>query len=141
MPAFRPERSHTHRTICGYCKWFCGHLNKCKACTKKDVKNRYYSPEGFEKIRQYERSRFQTSHRKTKALEYQRNRRQRRPGKNLARAKVINAIRNGRLIRLPCAVCGNSKSEGHHIDYRKPLDIRWLCFTHHRKIHGQLQAV
>lgn len=52
-----------------------------------------------------------------------------------ARAKwqVRYAVKMGRLIRLPCEVCGSPKSEAHHDDYSKPLDVRWLCRPHHRE--------
>jgi len=33
--------------------------------------------------------------------------------------------------------CGRGKAEMHHDDYAKPLDIRWLCFVHHREFHGR----
>lgn len=115
-----------------------GHLNKCKLCTKKDVRRRYYDPESREKIKEYERKRFQTSHRKAKVLEYQRTRRKRSPGKNKARAKVLQAIKRGDLVRLPCEVCGLDASEAHHVDYRKPLEVSWLCFVHHREEHGHI---
>ena len=51
-----------------------GHLGKCKECTKKDVADRYRSPEGREKCRRYEVVRFQTKERKRKAAEYLRSR-------------------------------------------------------------------
>lgn len=114
-----------------------GHLNKCKACAKKDAKNRYYSPEGRIKIREYEQERFKTEHRKIKVLEYQRNRNKKNKGKARARRNISNLIRSGNLIRLPCEICGNQKSQAHHLDYRSPLKIKWLCFKHHRILHGQ----
>jgi hypothetical protein len=42
------------------------------------------------------------------------------------------------LIRKPCEVCSNPKSQAHHDDYTKPLDIRWLCRKHHLQIHGKV---
>lgn len=48
------------------------------------------------------------------------------------------AIRSGKLVRGPCEVCGTSKRVGaHHDDYNKPLDVRWLCGTHHRIWHAE----
>ncbi len=52
-----------------------------------------------------------------------------------ARQKVANAIKTGRLIRLPCEICGAVKSEGHHEDYEKPLEVLWLCRKHHSALH------
>jgi len=50
---------------------------------------------------------------------------------------VGNAIRDGRLNRGPCEVCGSRESvEGHHEDYSKPLDVRWLCREHHKALHA-----
>ena len=36
--------------------------------------------------------------------------------------------------RRPCEVCG-AKAEAHHDNYNEPLNIRWLCFKHHREWH------
>jgi hypothetical protein len=33
-----------------------------------------------------------------------------------------------------CEICGK-KAEAHHDDYGKPLEVRWLCFKHHREWH------
>jgi hypothetical protein len=39
-------------------------------------------------------------------------------------------------LRQPCEKCGYHKSQAHHHDYSKPLDVNWLCFACHRKEHG-----
>lgn len=112
-----------------------GYLNKCVACTKKDSRTHYRS--AWSQIRVYERERNQTPARKAMRKIYDQNRRLRKPGKKRANTWVSNAIRDGRIVRLPCEVCKNPKSEAHHDDYRKPQRIRWLCFKHHREHHGQ----
>lgn len=57
-----------------------------------------------------------------------------------ARWKVARAIEAGRLVRQPCEKCGNPKSHGHHDDYSKPLQVRWLCKKHHDEHHAQERA-
>jgi len=54
------------------------------------------------------------------------------PVKKRCRAKVYDAIRRGKLIRQPCEICGEVKSEAHHKDYLRPFEIEWLCRPHHR---------
>jgi hypothetical protein len=51
--------------------------------------------------------------------------------KEIAHNAVEIAVKYGRLEKLPCVVCGDAKSEGHHEDYGKPLDVIWLCKKHH----------
>jgi ribosomal protein S27AE len=48
-----------------------------------------------------------------------------------AHAAVARALKDGRLKRKPCEVCGAETVEAHHADYSKPLDVRWLCKPHH----------
>jgi hypothetical protein len=57
------------------------------------------------------------------------------PNRRVARTAVDTAIAAGKLTRLPCMVCGNPKSEAHHDDYAKPLDVQWLCTKHHKDFH------
>jgi hypothetical protein len=53
-----------------------------------------------------------------------------------ARIVVTIMLRHGWIHRGPCAVCGaTERVEGHHPSYDKPLDVVWLCRTHHRSIH------
>lgn len=54
-----------------------------------------------------------------------------------ARGRLNDAIRKGKLTREPCEVCGVEPTEGHHDDYSKPLEVRWLCRAHHAQHHAQ----
>lgn len=57
------------------------------------------------------------------------------PVKDFARKKLFRAIESGILLRGKCQVCGRTGAEGHHFDYSKPLDVLWLCPTHHKDMH------
>lgn len=58
--------------------------------------------------------------------------------KSLAHQKVYFAIKNG-LIKRP-SVCEMCKREGrvlaHHKDYKKALDVLFVCQKCHNEIHG-----
>ncbi len=111
------------------------HLGKCKSCTKKDVSGNYRK--NREHYIQYEKARWKNPERRKKSAQYLKNRRLKNPGKNKARAKVSNGLRNGKIKKEPCQICGNQKVEAHHPDYRRPLFVQWLCRTHHLAIDGK----
>ena len=116
-----------------------GRLNKCKRCTRKDVSGRYAATR--KERAAYDRERNRTEDRKRQRSESQKRYAERNPDKKKARSMVGNAIRDGRLERKPCCLCGAEKSQAHHHDYSKPLDVRWLCFKCHREEeHGQTVA-
>lgn len=52
-----------------------------------------------------------------------------------ARKKLIRAVYAGKVIKSACIICGNKKSNGHHEDYSKPLEVIWLCHKHHQLKH------
>ena len=112
-----------------------GHLGKCKDCTKKDVKQSYL--DNIDARKAYEQERSKSKERVEKVLGYQINRRLRSPEKFVARSAVSNALRDGRITRKPCESCGDPDTQAHHPDYSKPLEVNWLCFQCHRKLHGQ----
>lgn len=112
-----------------------GRLGKCKECTKSDAAKR--SLEKRDYVRDYDHWRQRLPSRRKKKQEYHKLHNQRYPQKAKARQLFANAIRDNKIKKLPCEVCGD-KAEGHHEDYSKPLEVRWLCFRHHREIgHGQ----
>lgn len=64
----------------------------------------------------------------------------RNPEKYKAQKMVFVAVRNGTLKRYPCDVCGNPKSEAHHEDYSKPLEVDWYCKKHHGEADARRRA-
>jgi hypothetical protein len=60
--------------------------------------------------------------------------------KHEARWKLNRAIVTGRIQQQPCEVCGSLKVHGHHDDYSKPLDVRWLCPIHHSEHHAKVEG-
>lgn len=50
---------------------------------------------------------------------------------------VRQAVRNNELEPQPCEVCGETKTEAHHDDYNKPLEVRWLCHKCHMAYHAK----
>lgn len=125
-----------------------GYLNKCKSCTKSDANK--HREDNIEKIRDYDRNRPNKSERAKQSGEYHRtekgaavhlksnqNYRAKFPERYKARTAVGNAIRDGRLSRPNhCEVCKKiCKPNGHHDDYAKPLNVRWLCVPCHIEFH------
>ena len=138
-----------------------GHLGKCKECTKKDSRDRGSDPE-------YERSRANLPHRIALRLAYQKTARgqaamrrgkkryaesthgkavkacntkqyrKNNPAKYRAHQKVMNALRNGTLVKQPCEQCEAKRVHAHHDDYSKPLKVRWLCPKCHKVYHKEV---
>ncbi len=53
---------------------------------------------------------------------------------------VSVALTTGELVKLPCHVCDDFNSQAHHEDYSKPLEVMWLCQTHHSERHEELKC-
>jgi len=87
--------------------------SRCKACTKKQ--NRNYP--------------------KKSTKEWGRTNKE----KTYAHSRVQSAIKWGILTKENCVICDDPKSQGHHEDYSKPLDVIWLCQSHHRQRHEELK--
>lgn len=52
-----------------------------------------------------------------------------------AHRAVHAAFRRGALVRLPCEVCGDPRSDFHHPNYAEPLVGQFLCRKHHKALH------
>lgn len=107
----------------------------CKVCVRAKVAQNYRDKR--EQYAAYERERFQRPERKAAILEHQRTRRRIHTDRSAARNAVSNAIRDGKLVRDVCSVCGSDHTEAHHPDYSKPLEVVWLCRKHHLEAHGK----
>jgi hypothetical protein len=106
-----------------------GHLNKCKGCTKSDVlKNK---ADRIDYYRAFDRDRGNRQ-----PAEYFAAYRSKNPLRYLANNAVNNALRSGRITRLPCFVCGSTRSVAHHPDYSQPISVIWLCQAHHKQLHS-----
>jgi hypothetical protein len=110
-----------------------GHLNKCKECTKTDVKK--HRQDNWQYVRDYDRLRASQPHRVAKAKEIQTRWKAQHPERRAAQLQVQYALRKGTLQKTPCMVCGD-KAESHHPDYSRPLDVVWLCPAHHKQAHA-----
>jgi len=109
-----------------------GRLNICKECKKKDSIN--YRNDNIEKVRAYDRKR---GNRQDSS--YLKSYRKANPEKYKAHNIVNNALRDGKLEKKGCEICGVLKKvHAHHDDYTKPLEVRWLCPKHHRQHHTEI---
>ena len=114
-----------------------GHLGKCKKCTRADVSANYARRR--RQYSEYEAKRYREPGRRAKVKKYASEYRLRNPGKAKARSKFNYHFRKGNIEREPCEICGDENSQAHHEDYaiENALNVKWLCFTHHREAHGQ----
>jgi hypothetical protein len=114
-----------------------GYLNKCKECAKEDT--RVHRGANLDSIRAYDRERGRTEERRTANLEINKRWRAEHPERRRAEEKIRRAVREGKMKRCVCWVCG-SEAEAHHPDYSRPLDVVWLCRPHHAQTHALVRA-
>lgn len=127
-----------------------GLFGKCKTCTKRDVReNRRKRAEYY---REYDRQRAMTPDRVAARKEYLNTEEGRaaarrakdkyhenNPTKRKAHHALNNAVRDGKVVKPDsCSECGaGGIIHGHHDDYAKPLEVRWLCTTCHKAWHDE----
>ena len=146
--------------ICGtnssISEFYKGVTNRCKECHKKKVRDNRRAKKAY--YRKYDAARYQADPRvKERHRMYQ----QTEAGKKsmrAANAKWIaanqekraahvllgNAVKSGRVSKpCKCQLCGaeNTRIHGHHDDYAKPLEVKWVCQKRHVLIHRRMEGV
>jgi len=116
-----------------------GLLGKCKECTKNDVTK--HRNKNIKRIRQYDLDRAKLPHRRAAQVKMTEKFRRENPLACPAHRKVQRAILAGILKRpTVCSLCGEARAIfGHHRDYRKPLEVTWVCQPCHKQIHKDLR--
>lgn len=131
-----------------------GHLNKCKECTKKDVKKN--RDDNVDYYRDYDAWRFRNDPRvkyrhkmyygTDSCVESMSKSRSRwidnNPYKRSAQLMLNMAVRDGKINKPEnCSCCGlwypSRKIHGHHHDYADPFNVTWLCYKCHAAMHYQ----
>jgi hypothetical protein len=109
-----------------------GYRGECKKCSKEYVRNSvlknidYYR--AYKRVyRKRNRENITEEHRKWLSNN---------PTKKYAHYRIMHELRMGRMKKLPCKLCGDINSHGHHPDYSKPLEVVWLCPKHHADLHN-----
>ena len=95
-----------------------GLLRQCKPCKRKYIKEWRENTPSYNKLHA---QKFRTNN----------------PDKRAAHLAIARALWAGTVIKEPCCVCGETKSESHHEDYLKPLDVIWFCRLHHAEHHAK----
>ena len=123
-----------------------GREYRCKECSRKKCK-RYIDkdPESWrlrskkwreEKVEENPNFYNERYHRFKKISEYHTKSKEDKRKKINARALVYNHIKRGKMNKLHfCENClnDNCKIQGHHDDYDKPKEVKWLCRVCHIK--------
>lgn len=127
--------------------FYVGNKSRCKECVKSGV--RANRKENIDHYREFDRNRASNpdrvqarkdylltdagkeSKRKTTLKYVESN-----PKKRAVHVITGNAIRDRKLFKQQCNVCGTDENiVAHHCDYDKPLDVMWLCAKHHTEWH------
>lgn len=122
-----------------------GFYPKCKKCHCKQCKNNRQVDIKEYRKRHRERNRIETRkasiqkpYQKSLASGEHTRRTQawrvKNPEKYQAHLEVKKALYHGQIQKMGCVICGG-KAQAHHEDYSKPLEVIWLCHTHHANHH------
>ena len=136
------SNTHIYTNKLGYTSY------TCRQC----VYERHRTPTMLMKRWEYRRSLKRLAYERTSWLQRKnlptyraRRRRQEKSYRQLGNSRyqaywiLRNALLNGQIRKDPCCQCGERKTQAHHPDYNKPLEVIWLCGMHHRELHSNLR--
>ena len=113
-----------------------GHLNKCKACARVFSKA-WRQGESRKIILEKDRERSNNPERVELRDMIQKRYRKNFPERSRATRALQRAVKKGLVQKYPCFVCGED-AEAHHPNYDAPLDVVWLCPSHHKQAHAMV---
>jgi len=115
-----------------------GYRNQCKVCVC--ARTRQYALDHPEHTRAVQKIRDAKPERRATREIYRQQYKKDHPHKIKAGSAVNNAVRAGKLIKPEQCECCKREADlihGHHEDYKKPLDVMWLCPTCHAARHKE----
>ena len=116
-----------------------GYDFRCRECAKK-FKRIYYDKHS-EVIKAYQKWYKKVYPKKVKTTAKKSNSKYAKQNGYKLRAGWLlrSAVRRDIIKRSPCVICGTNKDiHGHHDDYKKPLEVTWLCRSCHYLWHKLL---
>lgn len=119
--------------ICSHCKvrGIGGFIKFSKTLTKSGMHQYYYCNKcNTARLKKYRRTKSGKLNTRKAVSKYN--------SKNRERTRAWQAvyrhfIKKG--LNKPCEICGDIKSDAHHPDICKKLDVIWLCRKHHKERH------
>ena len=120
-----------------------GHVNKCKECNKKDVRQNLQ--DNFEHYQKYEKERAakRLSHRIEYKAKWSEEYEKEFPNKRKAVTSVNSAIKTGKVLKYcNCEFCGSDKHiQAHHSSYSEEMwqIVTWLCSRCHVRLHADFR--
>ena len=108
-----------------------GYYGHCKACDRVKSRGKYHKNivKARTRAKKYYLKNPEKFAEKSKKLVTEKN------FKYVARYLLRSAVESGKVNKLPCEVCGDKISQAHHHDYKKPLEVMWVCRKHHGEQH------
>lgn len=106
----------------------------CKECHKECMRiNRLTNSA----VQVREVARAKKPHRRVNAQKMTDRWRRDKPDAYKAKNALNNALRDGKIVKRPCQICGSTKHlHARHRDYSNPLDVVWLCARCNHRIHA-----
>ncbi len=106
----------------------------CKVCTRANDRQRNRRPDRQDYVKRWEAS---DRGRELRILSRKADREANKQ-KNRARRILNKLVKEGLIKKMPCVECGETNSNGHHVDYSDPIAVVWLCRKHHAELNRKL---